>query len=315
LPPIVAEDLGRGEDVRKLLKALRSVKLAIILIAYLAATGILATLAPQGPAALRGLFANFYGSPLFLVPAFLFFANLAACSADRFVRERRKGALRRHGPDLLHLGLILLILGAVFGQVAKQGRPAWQGFARLAAGEAVALPNGKLLVVRALENQRYADGRPKDWISTVELSQDGRMLIPSYEIRVNHPLRMGALSIYQVSYGSERVLGLKSPSGAKRSLAAGESLAGGQTRLTLMSVDLETGIAVAREEGEQGSRTISLQAGSRVGDFIVEGAKEVELTGLQAVYDPSFPVIILALAMIGLGACITFARKIGDLSA
>jgi cytochrome c biogenesis protein ResB len=294
--------------LRKLFKALRSVKLAIVLIAYLAVTGILASLAPQG-------FANFYGSALFLAPAFLFFANLAACSAERFVRERKKGKGRRHGPDILHLGLILLILGAVFGQVAKQGRPSWQGFARLAVGEAVALPNGKLLSVKALENRRYADGRPMDWISRVELSQDGRILIPSYEIRVNHPLRMGALSIYQVSYGSERVLELLSPSGARRSLAAGESIEGGQGRLMLMSVDLESGVAVAREESEQGSRTISLKAGSELGGFTVEGAREVELSGLQAAYDPSYPVIIAAFALISLGAIITFARKIGDAQA
>jgi cytochrome c biogenesis protein len=290
--------------VSTLLKALKSVRLALILIAYLAVTGILASLVPQG--------SNFYGSLLFLVPAFLFFANLIACSTDRFVRELKKGRARRHGPDILHLGLILLVIGAAFGQSAKQSHPSWQGFARLGVGDAVELPNGRILALVALDKERYPDGRPKDWISTVEVRQVGRILSPSYKIRVNHPLRMGTLSIYQASYGTERVLELIGPSGAKRSLAAGEYIDAADGRLMLMSVDAESGIAIARKEDSSGARTISLTAGSKIGAFTLGGAKVVELSGLQAAYDPAYPIVIAALVIIVLGIFITFARKLGD---
>jgi cytochrome c biogenesis protein ResB len=315
--------------VRKLLEALKSVKLALALIAYLILTGILASLVPQGreasfyystlPAFAAGLvlgsgFSRFYGSVLFLLPALIFFANLSACSADRFVRERGKSIdRRRHGPDILHLGLILLLVGAVLGQVAKQSRPSWEGFARLAAGEAVELPNGRLLTLLRLSSERYPDGRPKDWISEVEISQAGKVLIAEYKIRVNHPLRMGALSIYQASFGSERVLELMDPSGARRSLAAGEYVEDGEGSIMLMSVDLDSGTAIVREESAEGSRTISIRKGSRVGAFVVEGAGEAQLSGLQAFYDPAYPLVILAFAVIALGAFITFARRIGEL--
>jgi hypothetical protein len=311
----------------KLFKAIKSVRLAIVLIAYLALTGIAASIVPQGreasyyystlPAIASDLvvksgFSNFYGSAWFLVPAFLFFANLSACSTDRFIRELRKGGPRRHGPDILHLGLILLILGAVLGQVAKQARPSWEGFARLAVGEAVELPNGRLLSLLALSSQRYPDGRPKDWISHVQLKRGGEVILPSYDIRVNHPLRMGALSVYQSSYGAERVLELVTSSGARRSLAAGEYVDLGDRKLMLMSVDLDNGSAVAREEGSSGSRTVSLGVGSKLGDFSVAEVKEVELSGLQAGYDPAYPLVILALAVILLGLILTFAKKIGE---
>jgi hypothetical protein len=289
--------------VSTLFKSLKSVTLALILIAYLAITGIVASLVPQG--------SNFYGSFFFLVPAFLFFANLSACSIDRLARELKKDKAR-HGPDILHLGLILLVVGAVFGQAAKHSHPSWQGFARLAVGDAVELPDGKILALVALANERYADGRPKDWISTVEVRQGDRILIPSYKIRVNHPLRMGTLSFYQASFGAERVLELIGPGGTRRSLAAGEHIDTVDGKLMLMSVDVEGGIATAREENASGARTISLVAGSTIGAFTVEGAKEVELSGLEASYDSAYPIVIIALVIIVLGIFITFARKLGD---
>jgi hypothetical protein len=313
---------------RRLLRALASVKLALVLLAYLAATGILASLIPQGREAaayaasyppllalliIKTGFWDFYSSALFFIPAFAFFANLCACSARRFLREIRKEGPRRHGPDILHLGLILLVLGAVLGQAAKASHPDWQGFARLSKGEAVQLPDGKLLTLMSLASQRYPDGRPKDWISSVRVSKGGTLVVPSYDIRVNHPLRLGPLSIFQVSFGSERVLELVGPSGETRSLAAGESIETKDGRLMLMAVDLDSGVATASQDGPSGSKTISLKTGSKAGAFVVAGAKELALSGLQAAYDPAYPIILAAFAIIAIGAFLTFAKRIGEL--
>jgi cytochrome c biogenesis protein ResB len=323
--------------VRSLFGALRSLKLAVALIAYLAATGVLSTFLPQGreaayyyatlprfaaDAVVKTGFSNFYGSLLFLVPAFAFFANLSACAADRLVRETKKAkAFRRRGPDILHLGLILLILSILFGQVAKLGHPEAQGYVRLGVGEAVGLSGGRLLVLRKLRAERYADGRPKDWVSEVELRQGDKVLLPSYEIRVNHPLRLGGLSVYQSSYGTERALDLKGPSGETRSLAAGESIDTPSGRTVLMSVDVGAGVALAREEPAPGAaapaeaRIVSLRSGSMIGPFAVEGMEELALSGLMASYDPAFPAILASLAISALGMCITFARRLGEIKA
>src|SRR5208337_3560392 len=127
MPPIVERYREKEGSLRNILTALKSVRLALALITYFVMTGILASLVPQGrdvsfyysslPVPLAALivetgFRDFYGSVLFLVPAFLFFANLSVCSAYRFARELKKGRAGRHGPDILHLGLVLLLLGA-----------------------------------------------------------------------------------------------------------------------------------------------------------------------------------------------------------
>lgn len=319
-------------------KILRSMKLAIALIAYLVATGILASLLEQGREAafyyssltpflaelvVKSGFSNFYGSLLFLVPALLFFANLSACAADRLVRELKKPKpTRRHGPDILHLGLILLIISVLIGQAAKLSRPDYQGYVRLGAGEAVQLPGDRLLELKSLRVERYADGRPKSWISSVSVLKGKTVLVPSYDIRVNHPLRLGGLSILQSSYGTERALKLESPNGETRSLATGESLDTEGGRLQLMSVDLDTGTALARVEPTAGAagaaaepRTLALSKGSKIGSFSVTAAEEIPLSGLMASYDPAFPAILASLCIAALGICVTFARKLGELKA
>jgi len=82
-----------------------------------------------------------------------------------------------------------------------------------------------------------------------------------------------------------------------------------------VSVDPDSGLATAREEDAKGTRTVSLAKGSRIGAFTVQGAGEEELSGLQAVYDPFYPLVIAAFAVIGLGSFITFARRLGEIQA
>jgi hypothetical protein len=314
------------------IKALRSLKLTFALLIYFAATGIAASLVPQGreadyyraamPAFLADLvtrtgFSNFFASLPFLVPAFIFFANLSSCSAFRFSRELRKDKKkRRHGLDILHLGLVLLVASVLVGQALKQSGQETSGFVRLGVGEAAQLSGGRLLVLKSLREERYADGRPRDWISEVELRKDGALLLPAREIRVNHPLRLGALSIRQASYGVERTLKLRTASGEARSLAGGESLDIDSGILKLMAVDLMTGTAIAREEPRAGSgapaagRTVSLGIGSKIGAFTVEGMEELALSGLMASYDPAFPAIIASCLVSVLGISLTLAQKL-----
>jgi hypothetical protein len=319
--------------MRSPFKALRSIKLALALIAYFAMTGIAASFIPQGreaayyretmpPSAaefvLKTGLTNFYGSLPFLIPAFLFFANLSSCAAYRFSREMKKDRkARRHGPDILHFGLILLVASVVAGQAAKQTSSEVRGYVRLGVGEAVQLSGGKILLVKSLREERYPDGRPRDWVSAVEIWKNGKLFVPEREIRVNHPLRIGGLSIRQASYRSERVLRLIGASGETRSLAGGESLDIDAGKIQLMSVDLEAKTALARMEPRpvqgqnQGeAKTISIGIGTKLGNLAVVGMEEEALSGLMANYDPLFPLVVVSLVISALGICLTFARSL-----
>ena len=288
--------------MKKIFEALKSVRLAVGLIAYLALTGMLATLLPQG----RG--SRFFTSILFLLPAGLFFVNLAACSIDRFVRELRRPTRRRHGPDILHLGLLLLVVGAVLSFSGRQ-----TGSVNLAKGDQVEMPGGRLLVLEDFARTTYPDGRPRDWVSTVRVERGGREEVRSFPLRVNHPLRLGRISIYQSSYAVETFLAVTDPTGAGHLLGQGGEVEHGGTTLFYMARAEDPGQAVVRIEGSAGAEVLRLPAGGRAGSFVVDGFRDVDVTGLQAVIDPGYPLVLAALALITIGVFVTMGRKIGDM--
>jgi cytochrome c biogenesis protein ResB len=171
-----------------LLRALTSMRLAVVLIAWLFVGCVTATLVP-GPG-----FSDYFDSILFLLPVALFFMNLAACSLRRFLRARRAPAPRRHGPDILHAGLLLLLVAAALSATQRRG-----GVANLSVGDAIELPGGARVTLVGLSSEKYDDGRPKDWTSLLRVERDGRTLIEAFPLRVNHPLSIGGVKLYQAS--------------------------------------------------------------------------------------------------------------------
>jgi cytochrome c biogenesis protein ResB len=307
-----------------LVAALTSIRLAIVLISYLIATGIAAGLIPQGlPSEYyaehyprfvariigRTGFSHYFGSMLFLVPAGIFFVNLSLCTVQRFTNERRKSA-RRHGPDILHVGIALLMLAAAISFAGKQ-----TGYVRLARGDAVKLPGNRLLELSDFAYLAYPDGRPRDWISTVRLSSGPKILIDRYAIRVNHPLRLGLLSIYQANSETERVLMLRDASGVEHGLAQGEKTETGGTTLYLVDPGQAGSKARLRIQDALGSRMVDVGAGDTVEGLAVVGAKDVPLSGLEAVFDPGYPFVLASLMIAGFGVFLTFLQKNRDMGA
>ena len=108
--------------------ALRSIKLAAVLIALIAILAAAGGVIPQGRQAAfyaehfprasaailaLGLDKVFTGIPFLAIVA-LFTVNLTVCTFHRLSRELGKPRRdRRHGPDLLHAGLIVFIFGSL----------------------------------------------------------------------------------------------------------------------------------------------------------------------------------------------------------
>ena len=158
--------------------SLRSVKLAaalIILIALLAAAG---GIIPQGKTDLfymqkfpspvarvilaTGLGDVFAGG-LFLLLSALFTVNLTVCSFHRLARELKKSrADRRHGPDILHVGLLIFIFGGIL-----TARTRTEAFVYLGKGDGASLPDGSRIALTDLSMEYYPDGRAKSWESLI----------------------------------------------------------------------------------------------------------------------------------------------------
>lgn len=316
-----------GNPVNKLFRGLKSLRLAIVLIVYLAITGILSTLVPQGAGeeAYRALFPgivaqailatgfdHFFTSPVFILPAFLFFANLSTCAVDRFVREIKKKGRRRHGPDVLHLGLVLLVIGAILSFSGHQ-----EGAVTLLPGEGVNLPDGSTLELLDFRFERYPDGRPKDWTSGVRLTDaKGKVLKDRYELKVNSPLRHGGLTLYQASYSYAYSLALRDASGREIVLAQGEERKIGDRAYFFMAPEDEknpaSGKAVLRLSDAREATVLRVASGDRAGNLEVIGMRESLAAGLSAVRDPGYPLALPAMLLVALGTAMTFWQKIKE---
>jgi cytochrome c biogenesis protein ResB len=145
--------------LRILYRALTSVRLAVGLLRPLSVLSVVATLVPQrqdagGLVAALGL-DRFWTSPLFLGPAGVFLLSLGTCTVDRVVRRSRTGAPARFGPDIVHLGLLVLAVGGILTATGRR-----EGFAYLAEGDQVMITDDYEMTLLGYRFDRYPDGRP-----------------------------------------------------------------------------------------------------------------------------------------------------------
>lgn len=311
-----------------LFRRLKSVRLAVGLIAYLTAASILATLVPQGaaPEEYRSLYPGFLADLilqtgfdrffnsilLFLLPSFLFFANLSACTVDRFLRELRKKGPRRHGPDVLHLGLMLLAVGAVLSASLHR-----EESMTLVPGSRVNLPDGAVLSLGEFRFEQYPDGRPKDWTSVFDLAdKDGKPIKEKFELRVNTPLRYGGFTFYQASYTPYTVLELRSRDGQPIELYQGEEIKLGDTAYYFMALTGEPSAAgtraVLRVDDGREAKVVRAAPGEAAGELSVAAFKQELATGIQAVRDPGYALVLPAMLLVSLGTALTFIQKIKE---
>tara|TARA_Y100001968_G_scaffold256401_1_gene242737 strand:+ start:2549 stop:3832 length:1284 start_codon:yes stop_codon:yes gene_type:complete len=111
----------------------------------------------------------------------------------------RKGAIGRVGPILIHLGMILLMIGATYGSLTGQN---FEKF--LAPGRSIDLldrnKDNKLTIeLKKFQIERDPQGRAEQYRSVVKIiEKDGDNL--EKEISVNYPLRYKGLTIYQADW-------------------------------------------------------------------------------------------------------------------
>lgn len=325
--------------MNKFLDRLTSIKLAVWLLSYLVAGSMLATLVPQGltdseyhsiyPKLVAQLviqtgFSGFFGSIIFILPVFAFFTNLSACTVKRFVRELGKKGRHHHGPDVLHLGLILLVIGGLWSYSRHQ-----EGAVTLAPGERVNLPDGSVMTLVDFTFERYPDGRPREWTSIVDVHKDGLTVVDKAELRVNKPLRYAGFTFYQASYSELPSLALADSEGRQVVLDQGEERLFGTTAYFFIAPEAQAppgmpgapaagqsvpeGRAILRISPATGEAlTVRAAPGELVGDLRVIGIQAQLATGIQAVSDPGYPLVFVAFLLIALGTAATFIQKIKE---
>jgi cytochrome c biogenesis protein len=307
----------------RLLRLITSIKTAVFFLVLIAVFSVPATFIPQnrsveeyesiyGTDAAQFITAlslhRFFRSPIFLLPVAGFFINLSACTIKRIIKQF-DGRRRNFAPDVLHLGLLVLVFAAVLSAAARRTEEI-----TMAEGEAVRLDGGYTVALRDFEVQQYPDGRTKDYVSYLQVSREDRLLHASYPLEVNHPLRIGDLRIYQSRFFRQVVLEFIGPEDGVYQMVSGSPVRLGEDNYVLEGLaEGEEGRRAALITNQTSGRQYRLSPGDVFFGLTVNSVELREYSGLKAVRDPGYTVLIAGfiIALSGLAAhyVIRFIRR------
>lgn len=119
-----------------------------------------------------------------------------SAAANGVVLLARKRRLGRFGSDVVHLGLLVILIGGF-----TSGLGGHRADVALLEGQTADVPNAAFRVrLDKFETEYYPRGEVKDWKSTVTVLENGTPVLTRV-VEVNHPLTYRGFSFFQTSYG------------------------------------------------------------------------------------------------------------------
>lgn len=115
---------------------------------------------------------------------------------NRIFLLARKKRLGAYGSDIVHFGLLIILLGGIIS-----GFSGFRDNLSISEGQTLAVPNaGFKLRLDKFETDYYPNGSVKDWRSTLTVIENEESVL-TQSIEVNHPLSYKGFVFYQSSYG------------------------------------------------------------------------------------------------------------------
>lgn len=115
---------------------------------------------------------------------------------SRLTGVAQKRRLGLFGSDTVHVGLLIILAGAVVSGFTSR-----RGNLPLRVGQTADVPHAEFQVrLDKFETEYYPQGEVKDWKSTVTVVENGADVL-TRTVEVNHPLTYQGYSFYQTSYG------------------------------------------------------------------------------------------------------------------
>lgn len=311
----------------KLITFLKSMKLAVILISYLIFSFILASIIPQNMPLdyyeniypgfvswiiVKSHYNSFFTSLLFLIPITVFFINLLLCTISRFRKEIKKEGKRNFGPDIIHLGILIILVGGLISFLTRT-----EEFAYLGPGDSVDLPGNYQLRLASFDILKYNDDSIKDWISTVEILQYNTVIYTG-EIEVNKPLSLGVYKVYQNSYQIDATVYLKKEDDKLVKVKKGQGYKKDGTVIIFAGLEeIKDGDTLTKkvvfEEWDNTKRINKkiLDINDKIDKYTVHNFSNRKLSGLSFILDLGIYPVWTGLVVFFLGLAWTFMQKIG----
>lgn len=260
-----------------------------------------------------------------------------------FTLYGEKGAFSYFGVYVIHLSVLIILAGAVFGAISG-----FDGYVNIPEGatvDTVKLRGGKgtKKLDFAVRCDRftvdfYENGMPKEFLSDLSFLREGQV-IHSGSLRVNHPIEFAGIRFYQASYGNgagTALLVVRDGRGGKKMLrvSAGEQfeLPGRRATVSVLRIEenlmnMGPAVKLGVQSGEGGTafwvfRHIREIEEANPGitkhvpqfdpglfkpfHFSLAGVETSYFTGLQVNTDPSVPVVATGAFLMVAGFMIVF---------
>ena len=228
----------------------------------------------------------------------------------------RKGVIGRLGPILIHLGMIVLMIGATYGSLNGQTIEKF-----LAPGRSLDLldKNKEKVLTIELQNfkiERDPQGRAEQYRSKVNII-DPNGNIEAKEISVNYPLRYQGLTLYQAEW-SLAAITIKFDNSPKLQIPInsipdlGEQVWGavlptkkdGKDPI-LLTVSSEQGPVIIYDENGKKLITLNTNKEAEVKGTLIKLINIIPSSGLLLKRDPGVPIVYTSFAIILIGGSLS----------
>ena len=224
-------------------------------------------------------------------------------------------------PHILHIGLLIIIIGAFLSSFAVTGQ------LMLSPGESQPLPSAitervgeGVITVNDFTTDYDDSGDVENWVTTFDLSIGDEQLADNATTRVNHPYKEHGLSIYQMAYRNMYVVHIEGDESVTGDYAIPESQ---RFPLGDRTVDIEPmtdGIALLyvfdQDNNELGSYAFKEGTTINVDDqTTVEYIQPLSATVLEFKYSHAIPVIFAGFIVATLGSLLTLLGRYSEVHA
>ena len=228
----------------------------------------------------------------------------------------RQGVIGRLGPILIHLGMILLMIGATYGSLNGKTIEKF-----LAPGRSIDLLNNKkekglTITLQKFQIERDPKGRAEQYRSIVKVTEPNGST-EEKEISVNYPLRYKGITLYQADWSLAAVTieienspKLQIPIEAIPEL--GEQVWGtiipikkdGKDKI-LLTVNSELGPVTIYDNDGTKLTTLSTNKEAEVKDTLIKIINIIPSSGLLLKHDPGVPLVYTSFAILLIGGSLS----------
>ncbi len=233
----------------------------------------------------------------------------------------RQNVPQLFAPHILHVGLLIIIIGAFLSSFAVTGQ------LMLAPGESQPLPRAitervgdGVITVSDFSTHYDEDGAVDNWVTTFDLSLDGEEVAQDATTRVNHPYKEHGLSIYQMAYKNMYVVHIEGADEVTGDYAIPESQ---RFPLGSRTVDIEPmtdGVALLYvfDDNNDEVGSYAFKEGDVVAideNTTIEYIQPMNATVLEIKYSHAIPVIFAGFIVASLGALLMLLGRYSEVHA